>query len=283
MSAVLQSLSNINEFCRVLKQLPSLEDKAQLNSSGSVKKRETRSNGVSSNISGIIDGAIMTEELRKVLVALSQGEETKKAISPEALFHVIWKVVPRFRGYQQQDAHEFLRYMLDRLHTELLALLPGDLAFLQKNLSPYSRRISKGLTQSSHSLVTSIFGGMLQSEVSCLVCNQSSKKHDPFLDLSIDIPNQFIQFRKSKDKDSDDRPKCHINGKRMKTNIRTYMMKLDVDVVISDCLQKFTDVEELADSERFMCSRCNRKQPSTKKFWIRRLPNVLCLHIKRFR
>ena len=42
----------------------------------------------------------MTEELRKVLLALSKGEETKKAISPEALFHVIWKVVPRFRSVE---------------------------------------------------------------------------------------------------------------------------------------------------------------------------------------
>ncbi len=127
-----------------------------------------------------------------------------------------------FRGYQQQDAHEFLRYMLDRLHTELLALLPGDLAFLQqqnKAVSPYSRRLaSRGLTHSSHSLVTAIFGGMLQSEVTCQACKTSSKKHDPFLDLSIDIPNQFVQYRKSKDRDGEGEEKkrnCNLYGRVM--------------------------------------------------------------------
>ena len=43
----------------------------------------------------------------------------------------------------------------------------------------------------------------------------------------------------------------------------------------SDCLQKFVDVEELAESERFYCNACKCKQKSTKKFWIRRLPNVI--------
>ena len=96
--------SNIQEFCRVLNQLPSL-------SSGNNVKRETRNkNGIvlsgysggsgtsssSAHAPALGDGAIMTEELRKVLLALSKGE-AKKAISPEALFHVIWKVVPRFR------------------------------------------------------------------------------------------------------------------------------------------------------------------------------------------
>ena len=214
MSAVLQSLGNIHEFCRVLKQLPAL-DGANLNNATSLTSlnesktsRETRNNQIV-NMS-LNDGAIMTEELRKVLVALTESKKSA-AISPEALFHVIWKVVPRFRGYQQQDAHEFLRYMLDRLHTELLALLPGDLAFLQKKISPYSRRM-RGTLKSHSSLVTSVFGGMLQSEVSCLECKQSSKKHDPFLDLSIDIPNQFIQYRKSKD--GEERPRCQLHGKK---------------------------------------------------------------------
>ena len=72
---------------------------------------------------------------------------------------------------------------------------------------------------------------------------------------------------------------------------------------LTDCLEKFVDIEELAESERFYCNTCKSKQRSTKKFWIRRLPNVsfycvkityiwihfnaffqvLCLHIKRFR
>ena len=102
--------------------------------------------------------------------------------------------------------------MLDRLHTELLSLLPGDLAVLRRqNVSPYSRRRS-ATTSTSHTIVTSIFGGMLQSEVTCLTCKMSSKKHDPFLDLSIDIPSPFLQFRKSKE--GDEKKPCHLHGKR---------------------------------------------------------------------
>lgn len=43
---------------------------------------------------------------------------------------------------------------------------------------------------------------------------------------------------------------------------------------VVDCLQSFTDTEELADTERYTCGNCMKRQRSTKKFWIRRLPNV---------
>lgn len=74
------------------------------------------------------------------------------------------------RGYQQQDAHEFMRYLLDRLHIELLELLPYP-----NNNSPYIGPKGKS------TIVTAIFGGLLQSEVNCLICGMESKKHDPFL------------------------------------------------------------------------------------------------------
>ncbi|MEE6528075.1 hypothetical protein FKM82_029983, partial [Ascaphus truei] len=49
-----------------------------------------------------------------------------------------------------------------------------------------------------------------------------------------------------------------------------------------DCLRSFTDLEELDETELYMCLKCKKKQKSTKKFWIQKLPKVLCLHLKRF-
>jgi ubiquitin carboxyl-terminal hydrolase 3 len=233
MNAVLQSLSNIQSFCGYIKQLPSLEP------NGTRKKAHTRRDKDGDDI-------LLAEELRKTLVALWQGGKT--AISPESLFSVIWKVVPRFRGYQQQDAHEFMRYLLDRLHTELLTLIPTA-----TNNSPFV-----GLPRGSSTIVTAIFGGILQNEVNCLICGMESKKHDPFLDLSLDIPSHFTAKTPTP---KNGEPICHL----------------------SDCLSSFTEIEQLEDTELYMCSNCKTRQKSTKKFWIRRLPNVLCLHLKRFR
>ncbi|KAF6033193.1 USP3 [Bugula neritina] len=92
---------------------------------------------------------LLVEEFRKTLVELRRS---KTALSPASLFAVIWKVVPNFRGYQQQDAHEFMRYLLDRLHQELLTLLPAGSFTLPRN----------SLTGVKNSVVTAIFGGVLQ-------------------------------------------------------------------------------------------------------------------------
>ncbi|KAG7276244.1 hypothetical protein CRUP_018626, partial [Coryphaenoides rupestris] len=193
MNAILQSLSNIQQFSRYFKELPAVA----LRSGKTAGRRmyHTRSQGDTS--------VSLVEELRKTLCSLWQGNQT--AFSPDSLFYAIWKIMPSFRH--------------------------GPAA-------PLSRQ-------------------MLHNEVNCLICGTESRKFDPFLDLSLDIPSQFRQKRS---KDQEPGPTC----------------------TLSDCLRSFTDLEELDDAELYMCLKCIKRQKSTKKFWIQKLPKVLCLHLKRF-
>lgn len=161
MNSVLQSLSNIQEFSCYFNALPSLESTKQ-------QKRVYHSRSLKENV----HDANVVEELRKILTNLSHGGDGSKAISPECLFLVIWKVVPQFRGHRQHDAHEFLRYMLDRLHTELQHLsVPNEHQNIIKN-NKFTNNSSSSTEPNSimfkgrSSIVTNVFGGTLQSEVS---------------------------------------------------------------------------------------------------------------------
>uniref|UniRef100_A0A673NJB2 Ubiquitin carboxyl-terminal hydrolase n=1 Tax=Sinocyclocheilus rhinocerous TaxID=307959 RepID=A0A673NJB2_9TELE len=245
MNAILQSLSNIQVFSCYFKELPSVA----LRSGKTAGRRmyHTRSQGDSS--------VSLVEEFRKILCSLWQGSQT--AFSPDALFYVIWKIMPSFRGYQQQDAHEFLRYLLDHLHREMQGSKNGLPSPALSPDRPKHASESKCCINGTSTIVTSVFGGVLQNEVYCLICGTESRKFDPFLDLSLDIPSQFrIKFTK----DQEPGPTCTLN----------------------DCLRSFTDLEELDETELYMCHKCKKRQKSTKKFWIQKLPKVLCLHLKRF-
>ncbi|XP_070234152.1 ubiquitin carboxyl-terminal hydrolase 3 isoform X1 [Bos mutus] len=245
MNAILQSLSNIEQFCCYFKELPAVE----LRNGKTAGRRtyHTRSQG-ENNVS-------LVEEFRKTLCALWQGSQT--AFSPESLFYVVWKIMPNFRGYQQQDAHEFMRYLLDHLHLELQGGFNGisRSSILQENSTLSAS--NKCCINGASTVVTAIFGGILQNEVNCLICGTESRKFDPFLDLSLDIPSQF---RNKRSKNQENGPTCSLR----------------------DCLRSFTDLEELDETELYMCHKCKKKQKSTKKFWIQKLPKVLCLHLKRF-
>lgn len=229
MNAVLQSLSNIHQFAGFFKELPAVE----LRSGKTAGKRIYNTRNLKH------DDVSLVEELRRVLCALWQGGHS--AISPDSLFTVMWKIFPRFRGYQQQDAHEFMRYLLDRLHSEL-----------QGSRWPNQTRQQ---TNGKSTIVTLMFGGLLLSEVHCQMCGSFFKKIDPFLDISLEIPEQFRARSKQKDA-----AVCRLE----------------------DCLRRFTEVEELAESEHYLCTQCSKRQPSTKQFSVRCLPNVLCVHLKRF-
>jgi len=197
---------------------------------------------------------------------------------------------PRFRGYQQQDAHEFLLYVLDRLDKECLENCPKSDNEPKTNSDISFSRIRTMISKNHASIIANIFGGVLQDEVNCLECGFKSHKQDPFMDLSLDIPlqkatnsnvsnmnNWSNDATPSSNSDNSNQSSCNSTAGTTNTTTTSDSCHL------IDCLSSFIELEELTETELYYCSNCQQKQRSTKRFWIRRLPDVLCLHLKRFR
>lgn len=63
------------------------------------------------------EGLDVGAEIRKVIRTMIEGE--CEAFPPQELLRSVWRLVPSFAGNEQQDAHEFMRFLLDRLRKEL--------------------------------------------------------------------------------------------------------------------------------------------------------------------
>lgn len=193
------------------------------------------------------------EELWKLLTSLidwkqPSGKKNRDSISPADLYTIVCKIKPRYKGFHQHDAQEFLMFTLDTLHSELR--------------DEKIRKLTERGTEIENpnkidTLVSVIFRGTLLSEVFCLNCNTPSRTNDPFSDISLDIPD----YKNIEHTETEPRP---------------------VDL-LTDCLARYIAVEELNENNFYLCSKCESQQKSTKRFWINSLPNVLCLHLKRFR
>ncbi|MBN3307603.1 UBP36 hydrolase, partial [Amia calva] len=92
-------------------------------------------------------------------------------------------------------------------------------------------------------LVHQIFGGYLRSRVKCSVCKSVSDTYDPYLDIAVEI--------------------------RQAANIVR-------------ALELFVKPDVLSGENAYMCARCKKKVPATKRFTVHRTSNVLTLSLKRF-
>ncbi len=100
-----------------------------------------------------------------------------------------------------------------------------------------------------NSVVTDFFDGQLMNKIECLKCGHKSLAFDNFMDLSLSIPR----------------------GNRMITGT----------VSVQDCIKAFIKDEEMAETG-YKCGKCKSGSSLVKGMSIYRLPNVLCLHLKRF-
>ncbi|KAL0687174.1 hypothetical protein Bca4012_086851 [Brassica carinata] len=135
-------------------------------------------------------------------------------------------------GYgRQEDAHEFMRYAIDTMQSVCLDEFGGE-----KMVPPRSQETT---------LVQYIFGGLLQSQVQCTVCNNVSEQYENMMDLTVEIHGDAVS--------------------------------------LEECVDQFTAKEWLQGDNMYKCDRCNDYVKACKRLTIRRPPNVLTIALKRFK
>lgn len=99
-------------------------------------------------------------------------------IKPVSIVQRLKYINKNFQFGRQEDAHEFLRYLID--HMWKACLLNFDINIKSNKLDPRIKETT---------VINHIFGGYHRSQVLCLSCNSRSNTFDFFMDFILDIRN----------------------------------------------------------------------------------------------
>lgn len=199
----------------------------------------------------------LVSALRSLYIHISQNPADKGTVAPRAFIDKLKELNEAFRNTMHQDAHEFLNYLLNKIVEEIeeekkFTQVPlDDSDHSVKSSSTTSQPLvmtastsSSGNPSTGSTFIHQIFEGTLTSETRCLTCENVSSRDESFLDLSIDIEQNSS---------------------------------------VTACLRQFSASEMLCQRNKFFCDGCCDLQEAEKRMKIKRLPNVLALHLKRFK
>ncbi|MEN2495961.1 MAG: Ubiquitin carboxyl-terminal hydrolase 42 [Marteilia pararefringens] len=156
-------------------------------------------------------------------------------ISPHSIYHIAKKANSKvFGNGKQADSHEFICLVINQMLQNICGS-KFDFAKEQK-------------TQ-----LFKVFGGLLNSKLSCTSCNYHNNTTDPFINVSLSI-----------------QPPPNIHKSSQKSN------------TLMNCLERFFSPEVISPIQGYKCEKCNLPSEAHKQYTLKRLPQTLLIHLKRF-
>ncbi|EDO32736.1 predicted protein, partial [Nematostella vectensis] len=115
-------------------------------------------------------GFCMMCELQRHILRTFNHQQNE-SIKPLCIIQRLRSIAKHLRFGHQEDAHEFLRYVIDGMQKSCLAGQP-------EKMDRYSKETT---------IVHGIFGGYYRSQVQCLKCHNTSNTFDPLMEIMVDI------------------------------------------------------------------------------------------------
>ncbi|XP_015586795.1 ubiquitin carboxyl-terminal hydrolase 20 [Cephus cinctus] len=155
--------------------------------------------------------------------------------------------------------------------------------------SPAKHRTKKQMK--TRSIISDIFDGKLLSSVQCLTCDRVSTRVETFQDLSLPIPSRdHIDMLHQGSLTPQKAGPCSdvvyvTNQSGWISWLLQWMRSWFWGPVVSlhDCLSAFFSADELKGDNMYSCEKCNKLRNGIKFSKVLELPEILCVHLKRFR
>lgn len=160
------------------------------------------------------------------------------------------------------------------------------------------------------SIISDIFDGKLLSSVQCLTCDRISTREETFQDLSLPIPGKDHLAVLHQNHPGMPSPSAHpsspVAGSSSGITCSDAVYPVTGDswmwwfwnwpfwswvrswfwgpaVTLHDCMAAFFSADELKGDNMYSCEKCNKLRNGVKFSRVLALPEMLCVHLKRFR
>lgn len=145
--------------------------------------------------------------------------------------------------------------------------------------------------QQPRSIISDTFEFRISSSIVCSSCNNISTTKETFKDLSVSIPSRdhpIYQQRQNVEQqiaDSDDG--SYLDSIPLARWFIDWFSQLGSwfwgpQVTLQDCLSVFFGTDPLEGDNEYSCEKCTKKNRGVKYLKILELPEVLCIHFKRY-
>uniref|UniRef100_A0A672L5L0 Ubiquitin carboxyl-terminal hydrolase n=1 Tax=Sinocyclocheilus grahami TaxID=75366 RepID=A0A672L5L0_SINGR len=226
-------------------------------------------------------------------------------VVPTNLFQGIKAVNPMFRGYSQQvDSNSEIQVSSSiRPHspngnegvTSRLSSSPPK-SSMWPNLSSTHKKVPSFIPPKSkrqrkyRSIISEVFDGTIVSSVQCLTCDRVSVTLENFQDISLPIPGKEDLAKLHSSSHQTALVKAGSCGEAYAPQgwvafVMEYIKSWfwGPVVTLQDCLAAFFARDELKGDNMYSCEKCKKLRNGVKFCKVQSLPEILCIHLKRFR
>ncbi|KAM3144102.1 hypothetical protein pb186bvf_003866 [Paramecium bursaria] len=170
-------------------------------------------------------------------------------IIPDDFISLLSQWNPIFSRNTQEDSHEFIAYLLDIMHEDLNRVKKKPSVEEKTYRNPTindSNEAWQFYLMRNKSIIVDLFQGQQKNMLECLECGYQSHKFEPFMYLSLPVSEEGVQS-------------------------------------LDQIIQEYCQEEILSDQDYWKCPQCNEFRQSKKQISLWKLPNILVVHLKRFK